>query len=102
MKKIIAILALTLIGCKEINSGGRYRFFQTYEMLNGVTTMRTLVVTWEKGAIVGNEVYDNNIKINGDSVVYYREVEKMKAEAYRIQWFKINRPGIEPENVDAE
>jgi hypothetical protein len=100
MKKIIAILALTLIGCKEINSGGRYRFLQTYEMINGVTTMRTLVVTWEKGAIVGNEIYDNTITLNGDSVVYYKEVEKLKAEAYRIQWFKINRPGIESENVD--
>lgn len=110
MKKTIVILAVAiviiasiiLIGCKEINSGGRYRFLQTYEMVNGVTTMRTVVVTWEKGAIVGNEIYDNTITFNVDSVVYYKEVEKMKAEAYRIQWFKINRLGIEPEDVDVE
>jgi hypothetical protein len=104
MKKIIVILALTLVltSCKEINSGGRYRFLQTYEMINGITTMRTVVVAWEKGGIVGNEIYDNTITLNVDSVVYYKEVEKMKAEAYRVQWFKINRPGIEPENVDTK
>ena len=104
MKKTIVILAIVLINCscQQRNSGGRYKIGQNYKMINGITIMRTVVVSWERGGIVGDEIYDNTITLNSDSVVYYKEVERIKAEAYRVQWFKINRPGIEPVNLNAE
>jgi len=105
MKKIIVILALALTACnggKIIDDTARYRFSQEYKMVNGVTTMRTQVITWEESAIVGSEVYDNTIAINGDSIVYYKEVEKLKADAYRNEWFKLNRPGVKQIDVDKD
>jgi len=102
MKKIIAILilALVLTSCENRSSAGRYRLSQTYAFIDGVTTMNTTVAAWPRGGMFGSVIYDNTITLNGDSVVYYMEVEKLKAETYRIQWFKINRPDVEPRNVD--
>lgn len=103
MKKAIVILAILLTACNgggKLNDAGRYRFIQEYKMVNGVTTMRTQVITWEERAIVGNEIYDNTITVNRDSIVYYKEAEKIKADAYRLEWFKLNRHGVEPNNVD--
>jgi hypothetical protein len=95
MKKLIVIMGLVLMGCNaREHDEARYEIRQEYKLVNGTVIMETLVWTWKYRAWAGDCVYSNTINVHRDSIVYYKDVEMKRAESYRDEWFRLNRPNI--------